>query len=382
MLHFHGSANCCMLALALQEKDNDHFSSPSRLHKQQRGSVQAQTLLVSLEFLPAVNDDRLNHWVPKWILKRHSPRDIPCSGIWPSPAWFPQPPVLRPLTWQPRSRLFRQLPEVRPLSRAEWGFAWEETANVTCVWIRKGALLNRHAYLDTTLAAADRWALTANECVSSATAERMKPSSSVNTVTELDFLLTPSTCKGHTRTRTHTRSPSGRAGARSSETSSRLREAHPPGCAWWTPSLQSCTSPGVWSSSRDTDPPGTPPCTFQTRHSVPRHFSCSHCLQTAWKRASAGFYLHNLSAFELYLEKAGQSSFQVSDGCRFGPVRIKCFGLRQTRKETGSQQTRMTLQLSGCWFFWTQHMLMTSEAIRGTCRNQRRIKNKHRILRY
>lgn len=48
-------------------------------------------------------------------------------------------------------------------------------------------------YLETTLAAADLRALTAREWVSSATAERMKPSSSVNTVTELDFLLTPRT---------------------------------------------------------------------------------------------------------------------------------------------------------------------------------------------
>ena len=54
--------------------------------------------------------------------------------------------------------------------------------------------LPRHSlYLETTLAAADLRELTASECVSSATAERMKPSSSVNTVTELDFLLTPKT---------------------------------------------------------------------------------------------------------------------------------------------------------------------------------------------
>lgn len=52
-------------------------------------------------------------------------------------------------------------------------------------------------YLDTTLAAVDLRALTASECVSSATAERIKPSSRVNTVTELDFLPTPNTWNGH-----------------------------------------------------------------------------------------------------------------------------------------------------------------------------------------
>lgn len=51
-------------------------------------------------------------------------------------------------------------------------------------------------YLDETLAATDLRALTARECVSSASAERMKPFSSVNTVTELDFLLTPRTWRG------------------------------------------------------------------------------------------------------------------------------------------------------------------------------------------
>lgn len=51
-------------------------------------------------------------------------------------------------------------------------------------------------YLDRILAAVDRWALTARKWVSSASADRMKPSSSLNTVTELDFLFTPNTWMG------------------------------------------------------------------------------------------------------------------------------------------------------------------------------------------
>lgn len=58
---------------------------------------------------------------------------------------------------------------------------------------------NTRVCLDTTLAAVDLRAFTASECVSSATAERMKPSWSVNTVTELDLLLTPKTWGGQSR---------------------------------------------------------------------------------------------------------------------------------------------------------------------------------------
>lgn len=57
-------------------------------------------------------------------------------------------------------------------------------------------IIDKGMYLETTLAAADLRALTASECVSSATAEWMKPSSRVNVVTELDFLPTPNTWRG------------------------------------------------------------------------------------------------------------------------------------------------------------------------------------------
>lgn len=81
------------------------------------------------------------------------------------------------------------------------GLPESTTADLSCAWTGKRGRVgggSGGAHLDTTRAAADRRALTAKECVSSATAERIKPASSVKTVTELDFLLTPSTCRGRT----------------------------------------------------------------------------------------------------------------------------------------------------------------------------------------
>lgn len=71
--------------------------------------------------------------------------------------------------------------------------------DVKCVYITQHHrfIFSSDVYLDMTLAATVLRALTARKCTSSATAERMNPSSSVNTVTELDFLFTPRTCEGH-----------------------------------------------------------------------------------------------------------------------------------------------------------------------------------------
>lgn len=55
------------------------------------------------------------------------------------------------------------------------------------------SILQTDTYLDRILVAVALRVFRASECVSSATAERTKPSSSVNTVTELDFLFTPRT---------------------------------------------------------------------------------------------------------------------------------------------------------------------------------------------
>lgn len=132
-------------------------------------------------------------------VNRYSLMDIPCTGVWPSPPRYRRQPVWHRLTWQPQPHLSQQPPTVQPLCLLMWGFAWEEIANVKVCQHQKWqhALNFCYAiYLDTTFAAADLRAFTASECVSSATAERMKPSSSVNTVTELDFLPTPKTCKG------------------------------------------------------------------------------------------------------------------------------------------------------------------------------------------
>lgn len=76
----------------------------------------------------------------------------------------------------------------------------EERSCIFKVWPRRGKNTSMHnfplfpySYLDSTLAAVDLWASTASEWLSSDTADWMKPSPSVNTATELDFLLTPRT---------------------------------------------------------------------------------------------------------------------------------------------------------------------------------------------
>ena len=43
-------------------------------------------------------------------------------------------------------------------------------------------------------------------------------------------------------------------------------------------------------------------------------------------------YLNSLPSPELYLQQAGQPSFHVLDGCRFGPEGVKCFCLQQRKQ--------------------------------------------------
>lgn len=127
----------------------------------------------------------------------YSLMDIPCTGFCPFLPRYPQLPVWHPLTWRQMPHLYQQSQMVQPLSLRMSGFAWEEKH----LHFKTGPCQEKQQthphffciYLDSTLAAVDLRALTASEWRSSATAERMKPSSSVNTVTELDFLLTPRT---------------------------------------------------------------------------------------------------------------------------------------------------------------------------------------------